>query len=204
MLFGRSTRSTAVPAERRRVLRADYQDDRAQPIPRQHLDRYGRRCFRVFHPATQLAGAGLRRIAHPRGIMILRHMKTRALTSKQIDELVAFLPRLYPDGLAPIKEWGGGTKDPDGAYVMPWPRYQEVVEEFFRVAARECWTDYDYDPLEAGRLLMNEDAVRTADLAQIKTLLTYCVRGERFSDGHWAAMVEGGHIRRLLERLAAL
>jgi hypothetical protein len=29
------------------------------------------------------------------------------------------------------------------------------------------------------------------------------VRGERFCDGHWAAMLEQGHLRRWLERLAA-
>ena len=39
---------------------------------------------------------------------------------------------------------------------------------------------------------------------QIKTMLTYCVRGERFGDGHWAAMIEGGHVRRLLERLTEM
>ncbi|MFN8413162.1 MAG: DUF6508 domain-containing protein [Anaerolineales bacterium] len=32
-------------------------------------------------------------------------------------------------------------------------------------------------------------------------MLTFCVRGERFSDGHWGAMIEEGYIRRLLERL---
>ena len=35
-------------------------------------------------------------------------------------------------------------------------------------------------------------------------MLTFCVRGERFCDGHWAAMIEGGQVRRLLERLAEL
>ena len=43
--------------------------------------------------------------------------------------------------------------------------------------------------------------MRTASLAQIKTMLTFCVRGERFSDGHWGAMIAKVHIRRLLERL---
>jgi hypothetical protein len=37
-----------------------------------------------------------------------------------------------------------------------------------------------------------------------KTMLTFCVWGERFCDGHWAAMNQGGHVRRLLERLAEL
>jgi hypothetical protein len=50
-------------------------------------------------------------------------------------------------------------------------------------------------------MLRDEELVRTASLAQIKTMLTFCVRGERFSDGHWGAMVEKGYIRRILERL---
>ena len=32
-------------------------------------------------------------------------------------------------------------------------------------------------------------------------MLTFCVRGERFSDGHWAEMIEKGYIRQLLEQL---
>jgi hypothetical protein len=35
-------------------------------------------------------------------------------------------------------------------------------------------------------------------------MLTYCVRGERFSEGHWGAMIEQGHVRRLLERLVEI
>ena len=82
--------------------------------------------------------------------------------------------------------------------------YDEVVAEFIRVASKDCWCDYGYHPQEAGRMLENESFVKTSSLAQIKTMLTYCVRGERFCDGHWAAMIESGHIRRLLERLAEL
>jgi hypothetical protein len=46
--------------------------------------------------------------------------------------------------------------------------------------------------------------VKAADLTKIKTMLTFCVRGERFSDGHWGAMIEGGDVRRLLERLGKI
>ena len=53
-------------------------------------------------------------------------------------------------------------------------------------------------------MLVSDDGVRDATIEQIKTMLTYCVRGERFNDGHWAAMLEGGHVRRLLERLAEI
>jgi len=53
-------------------------------------------------------------------------------------------------------------------------------------------------------MLQDENFIKTADLSQIKTMLTFCVRGEKFRDGHWAAMIERGHIRRLLERLAEI
>lgn len=55
-----------------------------------------------------------------------------------------------------------------------------MVVEFFRAAGAECWSDFDYIPEEAGRMLRDAAAVGTAKLDQIKTMLTYCVRGERF------------------------
>jgi hypothetical protein len=131
-------------------------------------------------------------------------METRLPTAQEIAELVAFLPRLYAEGFTPIKAWRGGTRGENGVLTMPWPEYDERVEAFFRAAARECWMDHGYRPEEARRMLMDEELVRGADLAQIKTMLTYVVRGERFCDGHWGAMVEGGQVRRLLQRLAEL
>ncbi len=133
-----------------------------------------------------------------------RPRKTTTPTAAEIGRLLAFRPRLSIEGFAPIRRWGGGEKNANGAYVMPWPVYEEVVKEFFDEASKECWNDADYVPVEAGRMLDDEPRVRRASLDEIKTMLTYCVRGERFSEGHWAAMIEGGHVRRLLERLAEL
>ena len=87
---------------------------------------------------------------------------------------------------------------------MPWPVYDEVVKEFFEAAGQGCWMDFEYVPIEAGRMLEDEARVRRASMDEIRTMLTYCVRGERFGEGHWSAMIEGGHVRRLLERLAEL
>ena len=131
-------------------------------------------------------------------------MDTHTPTSKDIKELVVFLPLLYKDGFSPVKKWHGGDKDQNGVITMPWPEYQSVVKEFFRVASSECWTDYDYLSASAGQTLDDEDAVKTADLDQIKAMLTFCVRGERFCTGHWNAVIENGYIRLVLERLAEL
>jgi hypothetical protein len=46
--------------------------------------------------------------------------------------------------------------------------------------------------------------IEDADLATLRELLTWMVRGERFCTGHWAAMLSGGHLRRWLHRLAQL
>ncbi len=131
-------------------------------------------------------------------------MKLRLPTPQDIEELVAFLPQLYAEGFSPIKRWRGGTQGQDQVSTMPWPEYDELIEKFFRFATSEWWCDYDYHPEEAGRMLENQEVVKTATLSQIKIMLTYCVRGERFCNGHWGAMIEGGHVRRLLERLAVL
>jgi hypothetical protein len=131
-------------------------------------------------------------------------MKARRPTAREIERLLAFLPRLSADGFAPIREWGGGEKTADGGFVMPWPVYDRVVKEFFEAAGQACWNDAGYVPIEAGRLLEDESFVRRASVDEIRTMLTYCVRGERFSEGHWGAMIEQGHVRRLLERLAEL
>ena len=121
-------------------------------------------------------------------------------TFQDIEELTSYLPRLYAEGFSPIERWDGGEKLKDGSYSMPYPIYNKVVEEFFN-AVRGAWIDYQYNPEPACQMLQNEQAVKRASLAEIKTMLTFCVRGERFSDGHWATMIEKGYIRRILERL---
>ncbi len=123
-------------------------------------------------------------------------------TLQDIEALTAFLPKLYARGFSPVIRWNGG-KQKDGSFILPYPTYDPLVEEFFRLAGGP-WIDYDYNPEQAFQMLKDEQLVKKASLSQIKTMLTFCVRGERFSDGHWAAMIEQGHIRRLLERLNAI
>ncbi len=119
----------------------------------------------------------------------------------EIEALTAFLPRLYADGFSPVVRWEGGQKNNDGSLSLPYPEYDPLVEEFFRLLGSECWLDYGYDPARTSAMLQDADRVKLASLPEVKTMLTFCVRGERFSDGHWAEMIQRGHIRRLLERL---
>jgi uncharacterized protein DUF6508 len=126
--------------------------------------------------------------------------KDQPPTLQEIERLTAFLPRLYSDGFVPVESWGGG-KQKDGSISLPYPNYNPVVEEFFRLVSGDGWLDPGYDPERAYQMLKDENTIKNASLSQIKSMLTFCVRGERFSDGHWAQMIEEGYIRRLLERL---
>ena len=118
----------------------------------------------------------------------------------EIEALTAYLPRLYAKGFSPVIKWNGGKRK-DGTYTMPYPDYDPLVEEFYRAVSGGGWLDYEYNPEQAYRMIQDENLIKTASLSQIKTMLTFCVRGERFSDGHWAEMIEKGYIRQLLERL---
>jgi hypothetical protein len=96
---------------------------------------------------------------------MFRIMKSRQPTSLEIDELVAFLPKLYAAGFAPVERWAGGVKGPNGAVTFPWPEYNPLVGQFFSVASEECLCDHEYRPEEAGRMLQDDDAVSNATLA---------------------------------------
>ncbi len=125
------------------------------------------------------------------------------LTARGIAALLAFLPDLTAEGFEPVKRWHGGRK-PDGTMQWPYPEYDGIVRSFFDVAARECRCELGYDREAAQRILADEALLRAADLEAIRNTLVCCVRGERFCDGLWSSLVEAGHIRRLLERLAEL
>jgi hypothetical protein len=129
---------------------------------------------------------------------------TRLPTLQEIETLTAFLPRLYAEGFSPIEAWEGGGKNKDGSDSLAYPKYDPLVEEFFGHVSADGWLDYEYNPEQAYAMLKDEQVVKAASLLQIRTMLTFCVRGERFSDGHWCVMIEKGYIRRLLERLHEL
>ena len=123
---------------------------------------------------------------------------------EDIAELVAFLPRLEAEGLVVVEGRGGGEKDADGVMTIPFPVYASLVGEFFSVASKDCWCDFQYSADDAAGKLRRPRFIENASLAELKTLLTFCVRGERFCDGHWGAMIEAGYIVRILRRLEVL
>jgi Family of unknown function (DUF6508) len=112
---------------------------------------------------------------------------------ERIDELLRFLPLFEQPGRPFVERWEG-----------QFPVYCSDVQEFFRLAARGCWHDYEYVRSEAARILEDESLIGVATLGQIRAVLTYCVRGERFCDGSWESALQSGRIVLLLRRLKVL
>lgn len=125
------------------------------------------------------------------------------VTRKHIDELLLYLPLFEERDREVIKRWNGEVGK-DGVITMPYPEYAPEVIAFFGLAAQPWWLDYGYDSERAGRMLKDTAAIASATLAQISSMLTFCVRGERFCDGHWGEMISSGRVVALLRRLGQL
>lgn len=133
-------------------------------------------------------------------------MKAEPITRIRVDELLRFLPLLSTPSKELEPKWQGlhSESDKDGSTPMPYPVYPPIVVEFFRLAAQPFWNDFEYVPEVVNKMIRNDDVIASASLPQIKTMLTFCVRGERFCDGHWAALIREGRIEAILLRLDQL
>lgn len=120
-------------------------------------------------------------------------MKTKPIPPEKIDILLAYLPKFEAPGRTFQNGWKGMS-----------PVYPHDVVAFYRWASDSVWMDTGYDPAQAGQLIQDDDYIAGATLQQLRPLLTFCVRGERFSDGHWAAMLENGRVQAILRRLTVL
>ena len=135
-------------------------------------------------------------------------LKKRTTTAKgpnrgAMDELLALLPFFEAQECKPVESWAGGETRP-GVFTWPYPNYVDEVERFVDVASQEFWNDYDYVDKNVSGWFEKPGFVERADLAEIKSMLTFIMRGERFCDGHIEAMIDAGHVLRILRRLAVV
>ena len=119
--------------------------------------------------------------------------ENKPTTTAMIDQLLQFLPAFEEPNRQFIEKWQGY-----------YPVYAADVTEFVRLVGDSWWMDTSYQPNEAGQMLADDAVVQSANLEQIKTMLTFFIRGERFSDGHWGDLLENGRVQLLLNRLKML
>jgi len=129
-------------------------------------------------------------------------METINPTLEDFEEIIAFYPTLNRRDFDPIIEWKGGDKIEDNVNFMRWPIYDPVVKEFLKVADKECWRDHHFNQYVVSKMITSDVVVQCADLPQIKQMISFCVRGDKFmSEGYLGSMIKDGHVSRLLKRL---
>ena len=119
-------------------------------------------------------------------------MRDAEVTTADMDALLAFLPLFEGAKFEPVLEWN------------PWPVYTAEVSDFFSLVGSSCWIDYDYLSHAASKKIDDDAFIGAASLDEIKTMLTLCMRSERFGDGSWAHFLESGRIAAILRRIAVI
>jgi len=109
-------------------------------------------------------------------------------------ELTAFLPQLGDPDADPVIEW-----QMQGALARP--KYAKWVCEFISAAGRECWTAKNYHPTVSIEMLDDDERIRSASIDEIRSMLTYCVRGERFCDGLQEDLIRSGKLLAVVTRI---
>jgi hypothetical protein len=129
-------------------------------------------------------------------------MQPEPLHPAQVDALLAYLDALQQRE-TPFAQWHGG-RQPDGSFLRPKPAYAPEVVAFFQELDQPCWQDPDYNPRQAGGWLDHPRFIETAGYDRIRSMLTYCLRGEEASAGHWDRMLSTGKLLAVLQRLRYL
>lgn len=116
-------------------------------------------------------------------------------TSDKISRLLSFLP-LFDPPQDPVLRWKVG--------LFPCPVYNEFVEDFFEAVGEFCGEQIIWDHESIRSSLYQDSLVEVASLTTLREMLAYCLRGEKFYDGHWAKMITEGRITVIMRRMAEL
>ena len=128
----------------------------------------------------------------------------RETTAEEVLELLAFLPGFEEPGRS-FADWDKGSFDRERKIAtLPYPNYAEDVNHFYRVIHTPQWLFGGYLDLKPGELAQDPERIADASLEEIKALLTWCVRGERFCDGHMDEVFKLGIPQAALRRLKQL
>jgi hypothetical protein len=120
-----------------------------------------------------------------------------------IDALLAFLPE-FSQTEKDFMTWRSPVPRADGISTLPYPDYAPIVGEFCQLVSQDFWCDYHYQMAEVDAMLSDETIIAIASLEQIKSMLTYFMRGERFCDGLQNRLIREGKIAAILRRLQVL
>ncbi|PQO27596.1 hypothetical protein C5Y96_18895 [Blastopirellula marina] len=119
-------------------------------------------------------------------------------TIEQIDAILPYLDHFEQDGFV------AGTHEKDSATGYPYFRRSDIVQDFVQALYDNDWVTPKFDWTEwkdSELYIKHPESLRSVDSITVVKLFTTHVRGDRFCEGHLAAMFESGHILAILQRL---
>jgi Family of unknown function (DUF6508) len=120
------------------------------------------------------------------------------VSKENIDAVVGFLPALTRVSKRQVARYRESALEPE---------YHPQISALMKGLNRNNFVqsfDWPSWQAEAEILYKNPDLLARADLETCIKLLTLHMRKDRFSGGHFGAMIEGGHIVAILRRLQEL
>ena len=120
------------------------------------------------------------------------------LNGKKIKELTDFLGLLYDENIELCKPYPNA--DMSDIISGTFYKYHPYVLRFFELVSQEHWKDYKYVD-NFSEEMVGSGKIEEASINQLKTILTWCDRTERFFEGHWEYVIEIDIIKRVLNRL---
>lgn len=121
----------------------------------------------------------------------------------RIDAITQYLPALEPPRVA--GNWAGGVPEADGTRILPWFRHEDEVLAFMQSCIDNGWVQvfewHGWQETAERKYFPETPLLRRARVKTLQRLLTLHLRKDRFVEGHFAAMVEAGHIAAILRRL---
>lgn len=131
----------------------------------------------------------------------------QSLMKGSIEKLTVFIP-YFENVKDDVCHWGGGEKLGEKHFTMPYPIYEQILEDFVQAVYKSNLLCYNYlEVIEQHGLHGTEEintAIEYADLELTLAILTGYIRQERFCDGLWQSAVEDKIFLKLLRRLKSL
>ena|GEM_PF-193706 len=132
----------------------------------------------------------------------------RSLTKRSIDKLLAFIPYFENVNEKNACSWGGGEKLGENHFSMPYPIYEQTLEDFIQAVYSSNLICYNYlEVIEKNGLHGTEEmntAIEESDLELTLAILTGYIRQERFCDGLWESALKDKTFLKILRRLERL
>jgi hypothetical protein len=124
---------------------------------------------------------------------------------KNCDSLFKFIP-YFENKENVFHEYIPALQDEDCRNIMGWIQYSEEVNKFIKNFYESELVEYDYlEVLEKFESIENiESRIEVESLDNIRALLTFYIRRERFGEGYIVDAIDDGIILRILYRIREL